>query len=341
MEKTMLWQDFLSTRHASMTDNVIQHFSQPATLDSPIIADLTSQGLLCFTGEESQLFLQNQLSSDIRLLTTQSCAQYSSYSTPKGRMLASFLVWHHQQQYYLQLDPALLPAIQKRLGMYILRTKTQVSDVTAAWGKFGLAGQGIRNVIESAFAINAPSNMATLPLGESLLISLPNERFEYITPLEKAPALWEKLVAAGCIEAGDPVWQLSEIRASSPWITAATQEEFVPQMINLDLIGGVSFDKGCYPGQEIVARTHYLGKLKRRLFHASIDTTEPVAIGMDVFSQEMHGQSSGKILNAAPVPTGGYEVLVVAQISSVPYGLHLSHLEGPQLVVKTPLAKVE
>jgi folate-binding protein YgfZ len=337
----MLWQDFLSTRQATMTGNVIQHFSQPATLDSPIIADLSLQGLLCLTGEESQLFLQNQLSSDIRVLTTQGCAQYSSYSTPKGRMLASFLVWHDQQHYYLQLDPALLPAIQKRLTMYILRTKTQISDVTAAWGKFGLAGQGIRHVIESAFATQAPHYMAVCSLEDGLLISLPHERFEYITPLEKAPAMWEKLVAAGCVEAGDPVWQLSEIRAHSPWITAATQEEFVPQMINLDLIGGVSFDKGCYPGQEIVARTHYLGKLKRRLFHAALDTTEPVLIGMDVFSEDMHGQSSGKILNVAPVPTGGYEVLVVAQIKSVPYGLHLGGLDGPALVVKTPLAETE
>lgn len=334
----MAWNDFLLTRHAVIEQNTIRRFTQPANLQQPVIADLTRMGLICFSGEESLTFLQNQLSSDVRELSHHK-AQYSSYSTPKGRVLASFLMWQYQQQYYLQLDPVLLPGIQKRLSMYILRSKTQASDVTTLWGKFGLAGQNIRPTVEKALGVTAPQDMGmeTLP-DATLIISLPGDRFEVITPIAQAPALWQKFVAAGCVEAGDPIWQLSEIRALVPWVTQAVQEEFVPQMLNLDLIGGISFNKGCYPGQEIVARTQYLGKLKRRMFYATVNSDVPIHIGTDVFSPEMNGQSSGKIINAAPSPAGGQEVLVVAQISSLAYGLHLGDVEGPLLVTKNHLS---
>jgi folate-binding protein YgfZ len=130
---------------------------------------------------------------------------------------------------------------------------------------------------------------------------------------------------------GEPVWRLTEVRAGTPWITASTQEEFVPQMANMELIGAVSFNKGCYPGQEIVARTQYLGKLKRRMLRVRIDAD--VAAGQDVFSPEMNGQASGKIMLAAPVGAGASEALVVVQMSSVEHGLHLGDVAGPKAEV--------
>lgn len=330
----MSWYEFLASQGALLKDHLVQKFSQSSTLDTPIIADLTGLGLLRLEGEESALFLQNQLSSDITLLADSYHAQYSSYSTPKGRILASFLAWQYQQNYYLQLDPALLPSIQKRLNMYIFRTKTKIYDATENWGKFGLAGFGIRALLEKAFSKSMPNAMEIIQLeSDRFIVGLPGERFECITPIDQAPALWLQLVELGCKEADDNLWQLSEIRAKVPWITQPTQETFIPQMINLDLIGGVSFNKGCYPGQEIVARTHYLGKLKRRMYHAYVETDQPIAIGTDVFSTDMQNQSSGIILNSALNAENTYEVLVVAQTQSLPHGLHLGSLTGPELII--------
>ena len=334
----MSWYEFLASRGAMVKDHLIQKFPQPSTLNTPIITDLTGLGLLCFEGEESALFLQNQLSSDVNLLADAHHAQYSSYSTPKGRMLASFLAWQYQQNYYLQLDPALLPSIQKRLSMYIFRTKTKIRDTTENWGKFGLAGQGVRALLEGAFSKPMPKAMEIIQLESgTFIIGLPGERFECLTQIDQAPALWMQFVEIGCKEADDNLWQLSEIRAGVPWITQATQETFIPQMINLDLIGGISFTKGCYPGQEIVARTHYLGKLKRRMYHALVDTNQPIAIGTDVFSTDMQEQTSGKILNSALSAEDKYEVLVVAQTQSLPHGLHVASLTGPELTISEPV----
>jgi tRNA-modifying protein YgfZ len=122
------------------------------------------------------------------------------------------------------------------------------------------------------------------------------------------------------------------IRAGIPVITPATQEQFVLQMTNLDLLGGVSFKKGCYPGQEIVARTHYLGKQKRRMYMAHIDSATTPMAGMEVFSAEMQGQACGMIINASEAPGGGFDLLVVMQISSQASGdVHLQTIDGAKL----------
>lgn len=305
------------------------------SLDFPSITDLNHLGLLCLTGEESAVFLQNQFSSDIRLLEDGKLAQYSSYSTPKGRMLANFLIWQYEANYYLQLDPLLLAGIQKRLNMYIFRTKTKIEEASPQWARFGLAGLGVREIIKKTLGIDAPQAMHIVHIDENtLLIGLPGERFECITLNNQASTLWAKWIKEGCTQADNSLWQLSEIRAGIPWITEATQDLFTPQMINLDHIGGISFTKGCYPGQEIVARTQYLGKLKKRLFHATIESVEPILIGMDLFSDDMQGQSAGKILNIASSGIHRYEALIVAQINSLSYGLHLGHINGPTLVIR-------
>lgn len=331
----MSWQEFLVSRGAILESHLVQRFPHETTLKTPIISDLTGLGLLGLEGDETALFLQNQLSSDIKLLYDAHHAQYSSYSNPKGRVLASFLAWQHQSSYYLQLDTALLPLIQKRLNMYILRTKTKIYDATSKWGRFGLAGQGVPTLLEKAFSKTMPKCMEIIQLdSDTIIIGLPGDRFECITPIEKAPSLWLQFVEIGCKEANDQLWQLSEIQAKVPSITLATHEEFIPQMINLDLLGGISFTKGCYPGQEIVARMHYLGKLKRRMYHAYVHSDQPIPIGTDVFSGDMQEQSSGKIINSAfNAVENKYEVLVVAQTHSLPYGLHLGSPQGPELLV--------
>ena len=119
-------------------------------------------------------------------------------------------------------------------------------------------------------------------------------------------------------------------------ITAATQEQFVPQMVNWEVLGGISFQKGCYPGQEIVARTQYLGKLKRRMYLVHLDGNEAPAAGDSLYTPDMEGQASGMVVNAAPAPGGGFDLLAVAQIDSVASSqpIHWKSVDGPVLVLK-------
>ncbi|QLG89702.1 folate-binding protein YgfZ [Chitinibacter bivalviorum] len=327
----MSWLDSIG---ASLSDTgAVISFGNPQTelqayADNAALIPLTQFGLIRFSGEETQAFLQGQLSSDIRALASDA-VQYSSYSTPKGRMQASFLVIRRGDDYLLQVASEIQAAIQKRLAMFIMRSKTKACDANPELALIGLAGIHAKSIIEKAFG-NIPSEMSVITQDQIQIIGLANARYQILLPQEMAAAVWQQLVALGATPAGASCWWLGEIQAGAPWITAATQEEFVPQMANLELIGGISFTKGCYPGQEIVARTQYLGKLKRRTYRMHVDSTDAKA-GDDVFSPEMNGQASGKIMLAAPAPQGGMELLVVAQIASLEHGLHLGDVNGPLL----------
>jgi folate-binding protein YgfZ len=159
--------------------------------------------------------------------------------------------------------------------------------------------------------------------------------FQLEMAADQAPAIWLAL-AASANPVASASWDWLTIRAGVPVVLPATQETFVLQMINLDLIGGVSFKKGCYPGQEIVARMHYLGKLKRRMYLAHIESELPPQAGDELFSAEMEGQASGTIVNASAAPTGGYDVLAVVQIASRDtQSIHLTSLTGPVLAFQS------
>ncbi|WP_051711359.1 CAF17-like 4Fe-4S cluster assembly/insertion protein YgfZ [Andreprevotia chitinilytica] len=302
-----------------------------ALANGTIASPLSQYGLIRFSGEETAAFLNGQLSSDVRTLPYEQ-AQYSSYSTPKGRMQASFLVWRDGDDYLLQIAAELQTAIQKRLSMFVLRAKTKASDANADYLNIGIAGPKAADVLAKV-AGGVPTDALAVLHGDALtVIALSENRYQLIARADQSQVIWDALQQAGVQPAGEDVWRLTEIRAGAPWVTAATQEEFVPQMANMELIGAVSFTKGCYPGQEIVARTQYLGKLKRRMFRVHIGT-DAAAAGNDVYSPEMNGQASGKLLLAAPAPQGGIEALVVVQTASLEHGLHLGSVDGPALEV--------
>jgi folate-binding protein YgfZ len=231
----------------------------------------------------------------------------------------------------MQLPRALCEPIRKRLSMYILRSKVQASDVSDAYTLIGVVGAHAEDAIRAA---SLPVPAATLTLAQTdhaLVARLDETRFEIIAPMDQATRL-QTALSSHAMSADANVWNLATIRAGIPVITAATQEEFVPQMANLDLIGGVSFSKGCYPGQEIVARMHYLGKLKQRMVLAHVDAGPAPRPGDKLYSAETGEQSSGMVVNAAPAPDGGYDLLAVAQTSTFSAnGLHLGSPTGPAL----------
>lgn len=335
------WQTYLQNNHAVIEADYVTHFGNiTAELEhaqsETIMVDLSHRDLICFSGDDAQTFLQNQLSCDVREVTPHK-AQYGSYCSPKGRILASFLLWQKDDTFFMQLPSSLCTAIQKRLSMYVLRAKVQVTDCSQPCIRIGIAGRNAQRLIEelSAAQLNPDSPLSVAQHGQTSIICYGGNRFELVTPTENAPALWEQLgqharpVGAAC-------WDWLEIQSGIPVILPATQEQFLPQMVNLDVIGGVSFKKGCYPGQEIVARTQYLGKLKRRMFLANISTTTPVSAGDGLFSADLIEQSSGRIVNAAPAPQGGFDVLaVIQQSSSETESIHWQTLDGPVLKIRS------
>ena len=301
----------------------------PQTFPDCAITELSHFGLIRATGSDVRTFLQGQLTNDINQVTPV-LAQLSSYCSPKGRILGSFWVMQRGDDLYLQLPADRLPGILKRLRMFVLRAQVTLEDASGELARFGITGSCAADLLP--FAPGA--DKATATRDDITVIRLPGERprFEIIGPVSALAPLWSKL-SETATQTGPDFWSLMDIRAGVPNVFEDTVEAFVPQMANLQLIGGVSFTKGCYTGQEVVARMQYLGKLKRRMYLAHIADTQRPAPGAEVFSPSSEsGQGAGRIVDAAPSPDGGFDVLAVLQISSAEAGdVRLHDAAGPVL----------
>jgi len=337
------WHNFLTQQRATLASDVAQHFGDSAaelvaTAQSTVLCDLGQFSRLRASGIEAQSFLQNLLSNDIREVSA-SRAQYSSFNTAKGRMLATFLIWRDGDDYLLQLPTTLAEALKRKLSMYVLRAKVKITDASNEVISLGLSGSSAREMLLkhcSALPEQTLDVAQTDDLNGSI-IRLDATRFQINTTPEHARMLWAALTSQ-VTPAGSPCWDWLNVRAGIPVILPQTQEQFVPQMANLDLIGGINFKKGCYPGQEIVARMHYLGKLKRRMYLAHVECDRAPQAGDELFSADMpelsegQAQPCGMIANAAAAPGGGYDVLAVIQSASHDtHTVHLGSLQGAQL----------
>ena len=336
---TIAWQDFLLERGARIEAGTVGHFGNAAaelraTRDGGVVAPLTHLGLVACRGEDAQTFLHGQLSNDVQQLTPRR-SEYAAYCSAKGRMLTNFLLWQEDEAYYLQLARSLLPAVQKRLAMFVLRAKVRLADASESHPILGVAGKAAVGVLRELFPElpQQAHDVVHHPV-HGILIALPGERFQLIAELETAKQSWHRL-AAVLTPVGTPCWEWLEIRNGLPLITSATQEQFVPQMANMELIGAVNFQKGCYPGQEIVARTQYLGQLKRRMVLAHLDGDIAPQAGDELYGGEPGGQANGMVVNAQAAPDGGYELLAVAHTAGIAAAaLHFKSADGPLLRIQ-------
>ena len=336
---TTVWQDFWIARHAHVEAGNPLHFGDAAAerraaRDGSIVAPLTHLGVLEASGVDAQSFLHGQLSNDVKQLIP-GRSQYAGYCSAKGRMLANFLLWPEENAYKLQLARVLLPAMQKRLAMFVLRAKVKLTDASESRPIFGLAGKAAAEALRDFFPElpQQPHQVAYDPTNGTL-IALPGNRFELIATLESAGRLWDGL-ASKLIPVGTPCWEWLEIRNGIPLSTPATQEQFVPQMANMELIGAVNFQKGCYPGQEIVARTQYLGQLKRRMVLAHLEGTTMPQAGDALYGSDPDAQAAGMVVNAQAAPEGGYDLLAVVQMAGIEASaLRFESADGPVLRIQ-------
>jgi folate-binding protein YgfZ len=205
----------------------------------------------------------------------------------------------------------------------------------------GLAGAPATQILATVFAQIPDRPLSLIQAEDAGVLRLDDYRFEIVASPARAGSIQAEL-ATRATAVGAAQWDRTNILAGIPYITPATQEQFVPQMANLDLIGGVSFDKGCYPGQEIVARMHYLGKLKQRMYLANITGGEAPQAGDKLYSPTLGEQAVGMIVNAAPSPDGGHDVLAVMQIASASGNdVHCKTLAGPKLQFRELPYKLE
>ena len=280
--------------------------------------ELPDKSLILFSGPDAENFLHNQLTCNVAGLA-RGQSTYGAYCSPKGRVLASFLLWRSEEGYFMQLPSSLREPIRKQLSKFILRSKVKASDATGDSVIIGVAGKDAGSQVQRAVGIYSQGVHGVAQTPDATVLHLPGDRYEIIAAREKAPRILESL-SSGAGKSDPEQWEWLDIRAGIPTILPATQEEFVPQMVNLDLIDGVSFEKGCYPGQEIVARMHYRGTLKQRMYLANIPGPDRPQPGEKLYSPAFGEQACGTIVNAARSPDGGHDALAVVQIASANKG---------------------
>jgi len=330
------WQNYIQTQQANLQDNnkVIDFGNaelerQQVLAGDNIITDLSWLAIIKITGEDASTFLQGQFTNDVRLVTPNQF-QISAWCSAKGRVLFSFYLFKRDDAYYILLDHAHLNAILQRLTMYKLRSKVDITDMSEHMLRIGLAGEKSTDLLNANSLKNVYDSLTE---NEMTILRIHGQQPRYIVlteNLEKMQNIWENSITTAQ-KVGQSAWELLDILAAVPRITPATSEAFVPQMINFQALEGIHFKKGCYTGQEVVARMQYLGTLKRRMYLAKIDSDTMPQMGDDLFVDN-DTQSAGKIVNVQSHPEGGYILLAVIKIAQAEtQPIHLQSQTGAVL----------
>lgn len=322
------WQTFLNDQGAAFEADAVTGFGgadglEAAATEDNLTVPLTEFGVIEVTGGDAAEFLQNQLTNDVQHLPADG-SRLAAWLNPKGRILVSFRVLPREGDGFLLILPReRMAPVLKRLQMFVLRSEVTLTDRSDDWALIATAGPEAGRRITDLFGTAPADEHGLARGGPGTVVRLPGpgERFLALVEAAGAPAAWQALVA-GATAGSAAAWRLTEVRAGIPTITEATAEAFVPQMVNYHAISGVSFRKGCYPGQEVVARMQYLGKLKRRMYRARTEGDAAPEAGAEVHTPDRE-QAVGRVVQSAPLPDGGSELLAVLEIAVVDEGLAL------------------
>lgn len=311
------WKAFLIENGAVFNNDEIMSFGNPEaemqiSAQDALLSNPTDRAFIEVKGEDAESFLQNQLTNDIRNVS-ETHHQASAWCSPKGRIIANFRIFKRGDAFYLSLSADLLEHVMKKLRMYVMMSKVTITDVSDSMVHFTFAGESVDIHLKQILGIDVAAGESVLHQSLSIL-RFPGTpaRYDIYGDLEDAKALWLQCKEHATTVSGMGSRYLNII-SGIPEICAASSEDWIPQMVNYIDIGGVDFKKGCYPGQEVVARLNYLGKTKRRMYHIQIDTSELPEVGATIKSEAE--ADAGKILNAVINADGKTEALAILKIA--------------------------
>jgi folate-binding protein YgfZ len=296
--------------------------------DSAFFCPLSHEGVLAVRGVDASKFLQGQLTCNLDYLS-EARATLGARCTQKGRMQSSFRILLEGDGVLLAMASELIEAQLLDLKKYAVFSKSKLTDESASWVRFGLSHG---DAALASLGLELPQDTDSVVRANDLIaIRVSPARAELWVRAEQADDIRNRL-AAQLPEGSLNDWLLGQIRAGIGQVFGQTREEFIPQMINLQAVGGVSFKKGCYTGQEIVARMQYLGKLKRRLYRLTLEDNDVPEPGIELFSP-VHASSAGNVVLAARTGSG-VELLAVLQADAVENGnIRLGNPEGQALLL--------
>jgi len=317
------WQNFLVQHGAHFDHEGVTHFTdslgeRQATNQETVVCDLSPLALIRVSGDDAQSFLQAQLTNDISdVAPTRS--QLNAYCNPKGRMLALFRVFQINEDYLLQTPIALLEDLIQKLKIFVFRAQVEIQPANDELVQIGVSGPRAVESLES-FAELSKATVNDSVVGNGLQITRIEgkyPRFVLLGPSQAMQAVWDRIREIAT-PVGYPCWSWLDIQAGVPSVLPGNIEELIPQMVNLDALNGISFTKGCFPGQEIVARLRYLGKLKQRMSLLSTKGEHSPNPGDEVYVETSNGQSKvGRVVNAQVNLDNGYDLLAVLRLDAI------------------------
>ena len=305
-------------------------------LSNNIISDLPYLSIIEISGADVESFLNGQFTINIGNITEHQL-QFSAWCNPKGQVKTTFYIYRHADNFYILLPEVLKVSFLKQLGMYILRADVQLTDQSNSLAMIGLSLEK-SDVGQSDLLNQLPDNLAVLPLAatEAELSSM-QSRYIIVADNEQAESVRNTLTEQ-LADTDSSAWKLLDIQAGIPWLTPETSEKFLPQMLNLDLMGALDYQKGCYPGQEIIARLHYRGELKRNLYLATCTSKETPGPGASIVSSA--NKTVGTAIQAQIEVETTY-LLAVIDNDSIQDNLFLYDIDGSQLTISSLIKQTD
>ncbi len=332
------WRAILERSGARFDADAVTDFGQidaerQQALSTDVMADLSHYGLIEVKGEDAQKFLASLFTGDVRLVSVEK-GLFTAWCDAKGRAQATFWLFLHDGAFYLFLPKPLLKSVLSGLKLYLLRVKATLTDASDRLVRIGLSGPGMEARLTAAFGEPPPAQAGDArKYDDCTLVALHGEPFPRWLAVGTGTAvteLWHSLESAVSL-VGREAWTLLDILAGLPLLMSETVGEFIPQMLNMEALGGLCFTKGCYPGQEVIARLHYRGQLKRRLYRAYVDSDSVPPPGTALHIEGI-GESVGTVVSAARHPDGGVALLAVVKIEEKAQGeVRLVDAQGPVL----------
>jgi len=343
------WKQFLEDNHAQLDDNnQVISFGQPELerfliKTGPVIASQAHQGLIKVSGEEAFDFLQGQLTNDLKEVT-QEKAQLSGYCNPQGQLLALFLVFKINDDFYLSYDYRLKETLLKRLQMFVMRSKVTLESVSNTLIHIGFSGEFADLDIQRLLETKVKTDYETAQLNqENITATLvkvpgPHHRYEIFADANSMIELWKTLRINSDVT-NNLDWKLLDIVYGIPSVNDITQNQFIAQFLNLDKLNGINFKKGCFPGQEVIARTHYRGKVTKRMLRFHCQALLDLKSGDHwVITDEQNQQFKLTIIESHPDIFEGTLCLAVATLKAIEQAQgQLKTLEGAGVTLE-PLA---